>query len=313
MPKINVNGFPLHYTERGDGPAVVLIHGLSGDCAFWHPLIVGGLARRFRTIAVDLRGHGHSGTPVEGYTSRDMASDVAGLLDRLGIDRAHLVGHSYGGAVALHLAVDHPGAINRLVLADSRVRSLQPDQGVRQWPHWQRVRQWLHRHGVDIGNEVAEPEFGLLERLARCRLEGKLEGLTAGPFFIPFAAGSARRAQRWLQLVDETTALWDFKEIAGLDENAIRTVRRPTLLLYGSLSHCIPSRERLAEILTDSRSVTVKGAGHFLPLVQPTAFLDQVLGFLDAEAALRGDRSAVAADMAELRLAADGGSAEVDL
>src|SRR5947208_10418973 len=118
MARIDFKGFPIHFQVDGDGPGVVCVHGLCGDLAFWHPTIVAGLARDYRVTRLDLRGHGYSGRPASGYTTRDLAADLADLLDHLGIARACLVGHSYGGAVALHFAALRPERTAAVVLAD---------------------------------------------------------------------------------------------------------------------------------------------------------------------------------------------------
>lgn len=280
MPTLPIDDWTLHYQRLGDGPEVVLLHGLSGDLAFWHPVLLAGLASRYRLTLVDLRGHGRSGRPRSGYTTGDLARDVARLLDHLSIDAAHLIGHSFGGAVALHCAFLHPERARSLVLADARVRSLQPSQGVREWSRWQEIRGLLAAHGLEIPDDDVEPDFGLMNALARYRLEGRLEGLSLEPFFVPFAAGGPRRAAQWLALVGETTAPADFKEIAGLTPEAIRTVSCPALLLYGALSHCLPTQNALAGILSGAEARLVDGAGHFHPLVKPQAFLSEVREFL---------------------------------
>ncbi|HET6372218.1 MAG TPA: alpha/beta fold hydrolase, partial [Candidatus Polarisedimenticolia bacterium] len=199
MPKIEIEGLTIHYQQLGEGPDIVLLHGLSGDLAFWHPTVMTGLAAGHRVTLLDFRGHGRSGTPPSGYTTRDLAGDVADLFIGLDLRRAHVVGHSYGGAVALHLAALHPDRVVSLVLADARVRSLQRTEGVQDWQHWERIRSWLSQRGVEIA-QGADPDFGLMEELARCRIAGKLDGISAGPFFVPFSAGSSRRAEKWLKL-----------------------------------------------------------------------------------------------------------------
>src|SRR5262245_44773912 len=108
MARIELNGIPIHYQCDGEGPDVVLLHGLCGDLAFWHPSIVSGLAADHRVTRLDMRGHGYSGRPASGYTTRDLAADLARLLDHLGIVEASLVGHSFGGAVALHASALEP-------------------------------------------------------------------------------------------------------------------------------------------------------------------------------------------------------------
>ncbi len=280
MPKKDINGFPAHYLTRGEGPDVILIHGLSGDLASWHPVVVARLAEHHRVTMIDLRGHGRSGMPASGYTTRDLASDLASLMDQVGIRRAHLVGHSFGGAVALHAAVLYPDRVSGLVVADARIRGLQETSGVQQWAHWDRVREWLGRHGIELPERMADPDLGLLRCLAEHRVAGRLEGLAAEPFFIPFSRGSARRAEEWLRLIESTTAATDYKEVAGLTAEVIRHVASPALAIYGGLSHCLPTRETLVDLMIDCTPETIPGVGHFHPIAAPKAFADHVEPFL---------------------------------
>ncbi len=280
MPKVEVNGFEAHYLVRGEGPDLILIHGLSGDLASWHPVVVSRFEVRHRVTMIDLRGHGRSGMPASGYTTRDLASDLSALMDRLGIERASLVGHSFGGAVALHAAVLFPDRVAGLVVADTRIRGIQEEHGVQQWTHWDRVREWLGRHGVTLPERMADPDLGLLRCLAEHRVAGRLEGLEAEPFFVPFSKGSARRAEQWLRLVDTTTAATDYKKVAGLTAEVIRHVPSRTLAIYGALSHCLPTRDLLADLMPDCTPDTIPGVGHFLPIAAPKHFADRVERFL---------------------------------
>lgn len=294
MATVTRDGFELNYLRFGAGPDLVLLHGLSGDLAFWHPTVISGLASRWRVTLLDLRGHGRSGRPATGYTTRDLAADLGHVLDRLDVSSAHLAGHSFGGAVALHFACMQPGRVDTLVLADARIRALQPRRGVRDWSHWRQVQDWLAGHGIEVGAAVADAELGLLETLARCRLEGKLDGLTAEPFFIPFAGGSPRKARHWVDLITTTTIAADYKKIAGLTRSSIRGMARPTLGIYGSLSYCLPSLHALERLLPDHESAVIEGAGHFHPHVRPREFLATLQDFLiRAEArAYRADAKA---------------------
>ncbi len=106
-----VGGVPIHYTDEGDGEPVVLVHGFAVNANLnWRlPGITRGLARDFRVISMDLRGHGRSGKPHDdALYGPHMVRDVIRLLDHLGIDRAHVAGYSLGGFVALKLAVIAP-------------------------------------------------------------------------------------------------------------------------------------------------------------------------------------------------------------
>ena len=113
---MEVEGARLHYLERGTGPAVVLVHGLGGNLRNFIGL-VDKLAASFRVVAVDRPGSGYS-TMVSGAhpALRAQAAIIARFIQRLGLDRPLLVGHSFGGALSLALALDHPDSVRALVL-----------------------------------------------------------------------------------------------------------------------------------------------------------------------------------------------------
>ena len=88
MPKATLpSGLRLHYQQLGEGPDLVMVHGLTGNLAVWHLRIVPELTDHYRVLTYDLRGHGYSDAPPTGYTPDDMAGDLLGLLDALEIER----------------------------------------------------------------------------------------------------------------------------------------------------------------------------------------------------------------------------------
>ncbi|PTR20237.1 4,5:9,10-diseco-3-hydroxy-5,9,17-trioxoandrosta-1(10),2-diene-4-oate hydrolase [Rhodococcus sp. OK519] len=116
---VTVDGRRVHYNEAGDGPVAILLHGagpgVSGWANFEHNLPV--FAESFRTLVIDQPGFGDSeGTDFEGDYYTHSAETVVGLMDELGIDKAHLVGNSLGGGVALRLALNNPDRVDRLAL-----------------------------------------------------------------------------------------------------------------------------------------------------------------------------------------------------
>ena len=120
---VNTNGIRMKALrwEGPPGPApAVLLHGLT-SCAETWSLVAPLLAGQRTVIALDLRGHGETDKPGHGYDQATVAADVAGALDALEVTEACVVGHSWGGGVALRLAVDHPQRIRRLVLADGGI------------------------------------------------------------------------------------------------------------------------------------------------------------------------------------------------
>lgn len=111
-----VDGARLHIAEAGDetADAIVLLHGFPQHWYMWRH-VMGGLSRTHRVVAIDLRGFGWSDAPKRGYATSDRISDVLGVLDRLGIDRADFVGHDWGAWLAFRLALDHADRVHRLV------------------------------------------------------------------------------------------------------------------------------------------------------------------------------------------------------
>ena len=108
---------PVAWREQGRGQPVVFLHGLGGSRTSWEPQLR-GLSDEFRAIAWDMPGYGAS-APVEPLTFAAVADAVARLLDAAGVDRAHLVGESFGGMHALHTALHHPDRVGRMVLANT--------------------------------------------------------------------------------------------------------------------------------------------------------------------------------------------------
>ena len=123
MPSVQVNDIELYYESHGAGDPLVLIGGVGLSVADLRALIEKLAAAGYRVIAADNRGAGRSAKPAGPYTIRQMAEDTAGLLTRLGIERAHLLGISMGGRIALSLALDHPKLVDHLILASTGPRT----------------------------------------------------------------------------------------------------------------------------------------------------------------------------------------------
>jgi 3-oxoadipate enol-lactonase len=117
----SIGRYKLHYLDVGSGPTVVLIHGLAGDHTAWRSQIE-LLRPHFRVIAFDNRGAGRSAQVDEPISTQDLAADTLGLMDQLGVNQAHVVGRSMGGAVAQHMALLAPLRITSLVVCASFAR-----------------------------------------------------------------------------------------------------------------------------------------------------------------------------------------------
>lgn len=125
MPKAKANGIEINYEIHGSGDPVLLIGGLGADMFLWFRQIP-ELSKHFQVIAFDTRGAGESSKPEEPYSIEMFAADTAGLLQALGVPRAHVVGASLGGLIALEFLLSCPEMVNRVVLTATAPKSPTP-------------------------------------------------------------------------------------------------------------------------------------------------------------------------------------------
>jgi len=135
---VDLRGLRFHYRDwGGQGAPVVLLHGLASNARIWD-LTAPLLAQRFRVLALDQRGHGLSDKP-DGYDFPSISGDLAALIEALGLERPGLVGHSWGGNVALQFAADHPDAVAWLALVDGGFLEISAFEGMT----WERAQQLM--------------------------------------------------------------------------------------------------------------------------------------------------------------------------
>ncbi|HEX3451649.1 MAG TPA: alpha/beta hydrolase [Isosphaeraceae bacterium] len=274
MPKLMANGLNFHYQQAGSGPDVILIHGVTGDLSIWFLCeAMGVLARSFRVTAFDLRGHGYSDVPRDGYTSADQAGDVLAIMDGLGIERAALVGHSFGAVIATHAAVLYPGRIDGLVLSDPSFPALRHLENLSRWGHWQNFREEAAQAGVTLSDEHWY-DLGRFfdqvlhldgERLLRFRQAVGLPGFN-----------------RLLRLA-HTTCGDDAKAIAGLTESMIQSVTQPVLAIFGEHSPFLATALYLGQHLAHCVNRLVPGAKHRAPEENGPMFVELVNEYLTSQ------------------------------
>jgi 3-oxoadipate enol-lactonase len=279
VPHVNVNGVDLHYQQSGAGPDVVLLHAITANMAVWLVSnLVDTLARDFRVTAYDLRGHGLSGAPPTGYTSADMAEDLRGLHDALGLGPTYLIGHSFGGVVAMHAAATYPDLVRGLILSDPYfpgLARLEPNVGSANV--WMDLREMFGHAGLDLGDNV---DFTTLFRTVAELSPAQLR-------VIRERMGSA--SIRWLSQLPRlavTTCGQDVFAVAGLTEDRIRSVRQPVVALYDEHSPFLATCRFLGDHLPNCKVEIVPGTKHMAPVQNGRLFVELVLKHL---AALRRD------------------------
>jgi aminoacrylate hydrolase len=122
LPRVNIGALTLNVEERGSGPAFIFIPGLAGLLNAWEYQMA-EFSQRYRCISFDHRGAGDSDKPAYGYSTEVITRDVIALMDKLGIDRAHVAGTSTGGCVLQNLAIDHPGRLRSCIFSNTWVKA----------------------------------------------------------------------------------------------------------------------------------------------------------------------------------------------
>lgn len=282
----------LAYQQLGEGPDVVLIHGLATSRAFWYVGLAQRLKTDYRVTLFDLRGHGYSERTDSGYTATDMADDLRALLDHLAIDQAHIVGHSYGGGVGLEFAVAYPERVTDLAVLDTKINRLQPEQWLHDAPRLTGFENAIA--AVDARDWSAEPQLGLayLESAARLCVAGEMPDTR--DVYTPFGQGRSgkRAARQFLRLVDDTTAMQDFVT-ACAPGDALAALPMPVLLMYGEYSHCLQSARALETLRPGIRLVILAEAGHFFPASHGATLAEYLLLFFAETQAVEPTRSAL--------------------
>ncbi len=292
MPKATIQGERIHYLQTGRGPDLVMIHGLAADLSFWFLRVAPGLTDRWRVTLYDLRGHGFSGMPAGGYRTQDLAGDLLALMDHLDLRRPHLAGHSFGGAVALQLALLQPARVRSLSLFDVRLPQLQPLPPLEETAYWRERREALRARGVEVTEKTPRILYSLLEETVGDGDDGGgRRGTPEG--FRPWKPGS-RMARRWERLRSETRMSREICESQGLDHVSLTRVEQPALLSFGERSRSLDTCRALEKCLPNHRTVIHPQVGHFFPAVRPDYVIQDLRPFLDeverAESASRGAR-----------------------
>jgi pimeloyl-ACP methyl ester carboxylesterase len=260
VPKIVLrSGVRLHYQQIGEGPDVVMVHGITGNLAVWHLHIVPALADRFRILTYDLRGHGYSDTPPTGYSPDDMATDLADLLDALGLSQVTVVGHSYGADVALYFAARYPQRAREVIAIESALPALEESRRGEDWVGWSYWAGALEQ----AGHRVPPERRSDLRYMIRATIDlpkqwGPLKGLPRNP-------------RPLVRLLEETSLPEDYRRIGTLPLERIADVRTPVTLMYSERSAFLPTFEYLNAHLPNPHPVLLPQTewGHFGPLEQP--------------------------------------------
>jgi len=240
MNMLDIDGRKVHVFDlnpKGE-KTIVMIHGLFSNLSLYFFSMGPKLAKRHRVVLYDLRSHGLSERRDEGYTLEILSSDLLALMAKMKIPAAHLVGYSYGGAIALYTALHYPEKVESLALIDTPVlnetyieKSLEENADISSVIH--ALTNYTDATGIAVTSGMAEK----LNAKFRCLFENDLlpDALRAGRFF--------------------------------LEESPPERLALPVLLLYGNRSPYLKTGRMLAERIPDARLYIARG-DHNLPVQQ---------------------------------------------
>jgi 3-oxoadipate enol-lactonase len=240
----------IHYVEAGVGAPILLTHS-GGSSLYEFDLNFKRLARMGRVIAWDLPGHGDSAPFTADLSVEDYTAAAIALLDALSIERAHFVGASIGGFMAMELGASHPERVDKLVIVDTQLRT-------KQW--W--VQNWAMVEGMFC--EVAQPYVAVAPR---------------------FKALSPEVYRRWN--IDRAKAgarsmmgvVWAAREFDAMGQAA--KVKRPVMTMLGGVGPSLDCADDFCRLLPHGRLEIVAGCGHFPMIDEPEIFVDLLADFLE--------------------------------
>jgi len=259
-----LDGVATYYHDEGAGAPVLFLHGSGPGVSAWSNwrLAIPGLSAKFRTLAPDQLGFGGTSPPADGAYTRDRwVAHIVAFLDYLGIDRTHVIGNSFGGGIALRLAIEHPRRVERLVTMGPIGIGFELTEALDQaWgytPSLENMRGMLDTFAYDrslVSDDLAEMRY-------QASLQPGVQEQFAAMFPAP--------RQRWIDALASSE-----EELAGIEHE--------TLLIHGRDDRVIPLENslRLLRLIERSRLHVFGRSGHWVQIEHADAFARLVGDFL---------------------------------
>lgn len=253
MTDVWINGFRMSYEKWGRAPVhLVLIHGNLASKRWWNQVKI-PLSKQYSVYSLDLRGCGESEQPLEGYSVPQYGEDVLAFMNHMGMEKASLIGHSLGGAVAMDVASKEPNRIEKLVLLNSA-----PVFGFFTSPEKYSIIEY----------------YATQRDLLKLSLSAIAPAVAGEPFFEELVDDAYRAA---------FTAVANAKSLSAIDyTDWARSYTHPVLILYGEKDTLIPHKdtERMKAIFPNAQLSVHPHVGHSPQLEDPEWFLKEVATFL---------------------------------
>jgi pimeloyl-ACP methyl ester carboxylesterase len=268
--EVDAGGTKLSCYVMGEGPPLLLLHGLGAFKVTWVP-VLSALAEDHRVIAPDLPGHGESGKPSADYTPRYFAHAMRCLLDEVGVERAVVIGNSLGGRVAIELAMRSPGRVAALGLLDPALPGFR----------WRYIVGFTRVIPTGMGAFPVPLRERWMELAIRrlfahpAGLSPEVHAVAAREFVRIYRDSAARMA--FLSALRHLATERPEQFFASL-----RRVKQPALVIFGEQDRLVPPRlgVRLVQHLPEARLVVLPGVGHVPQVEAMDETLAELRGFL---------------------------------
>ena len=270
----DLDGVRLHYAEMGSGPLVLLLHGFP-QCWYAWRYVMPRLAQHFHVVAPDMRGYNESSKPigVSAYNIEKVSADIVGLIDALGEEKAHIVGHDWGGSIAWYMGAHHADRINRLAI----INAPHPAAFQRELRHSrQALRSWY---------VLAFQLPVIAEAWVRLTLRRSLSSSAPTPG--AFNDEALDVYENAVSQPGAATTMLNYyraavRQAPALMPQATRPISLPTLLIWGMKDFALVPEltEGLEPYVPNLRIERVESSGHWVPEEKPHVVADALVDFL---------------------------------
>lgn len=297
MPYFEKGNLRMYYEDVGKGDPIITNHGLMEDGTYWSETgVTAALAKKYRVISIDMRGHGRTVVKEEpyGYDADTMAQDFDDLADFLDIDKFHLLTHATGGMVGARYTMKRSDRLLSAMLTDTSSNTQVETPDYREFTEEEKKERTLRAEMIEKASDEEREKMreAWIEMEVKMTTEERMAGIRKepGPFLFKMAEhpesdkmfkiyeGFLRRADRRAALNFMTSFYTD--PDPRIEE--LRKIKCPTLVLLGEFDVVfLKPSEIMAKEIPDVRHVTLPGIGHMTAIEDPKRTIEEILDFLE--------------------------------
>lgn len=275
MSFAKINGLKLSYLIYGTGFPVIFIHGYGAKKEIWRTQVV-DISKKFKTITFDLRGTGESDRPNIPYTMNMLAEDVKGLMDFIGVEKAHLIGRSFGGMIAQHFVLKYPDKVDKLILIATNFGRTDTD--------WVEIPKKGRLEEIETIKSNPQKAFKQKSRwVFHVKFRKEMEANPSKKFFNIFSMEDLIREStinpsRSQDVINQAEAMKTHYTLERL-----HGIKNKTLLIAASHDRQTPVSvmTEMRKRIPNSELKVINEAGHFMTLSRASEVNEIILNFLN--------------------------------